>query len=69
MRSRKLLVRNLMVLALLAAAPAGAGCGGTPKRIVEAAPQFFPVGCEKEPWKIEGTFTEGEGYSEALRRT
>ena len=54
---------------LLAATAVLSACGGAPKRIVEAAPQFYPAGCEKEPWKIEGTFNEGENFDDSLRRT
>ena len=56
-------------LGLVAAVVALTACGGTPKRIVDAAPQFYAAGCEKEPWKIEGTFNEGENFDDNLRRT
>lgn len=45
-----------------------AACGGTPKRIIDAPPQFFPAGCTKEPWKIEGNLNEGESYDDNIRR-
>lgn len=60
---------GLATLGVLAATGALTACGGTPKRAVEAAPQFYSAGCTKEPWKVEATFNEGQNFDDNLRRT